>query len=103
MVERAKAQSLTLDEHLEGFVVHTTAGTRLSKQRPARRNYANVYKNLEDLREHAEEFIEEYYNQKRLHSALGYCSPDEFEQQAKRTSPQVSTRSPWFPGRAFVA
>jgi len=27
-------------------------------------------------------FIERYYNQKRLHSALGYCSPGEFEQKA---------------------
>ncbi len=48
--------------------------------------YANRYENLEDLREHVEEFIEEYYNQKRLHSALGYCSPDEFEQQTKPAS-----------------
>lgn len=27
------------------------------------------------------EFIEQYYNPLRLHSALGYCSPDEFEMQ----------------------
>ena len=36
---------------------------------------------LDYLREHIEEFIERYYNQKRLHSALGYCSPTEFEQK----------------------
>jgi putative transposase len=45
--------------------------------------YANHYENLEELREHMEEFIEQYYNHKRLHSALGYCSPDEFEQQTR--------------------
>ena len=33
-----------------------------------------------------EEFIERYYNQKRLHSALGYRSPEDFEQGAKRES-----------------
>ncbi len=44
--------------------------------------YANEYENLEHLSDHIEEFIERYYNQKRLHSALGYRSPEEFEQQA---------------------
>ena len=37
------------------------------------------YKDLEDLRLHIAEFIERYYNQKRLHSALGYLSQTEFE------------------------
>jgi putative transposase len=37
------------------------------------------YRDLEDLRLHIAEFIERYYNQKRLHSALGYLSPAEFE------------------------
>jgi putative transposase len=43
--------------------------------------YATEYADLDDLREHIEEFIERYYNKKRLHSALGYCSPEEFEQK----------------------
>jgi transposase InsO family protein len=43
----------------------------------------NWYKNLEHLRANIETFIEQYYNQQRLHSALGYRSPEEFEQQAQ--------------------
>jgi putative transposase len=43
--------------------------------------YANKYENLEHLRTNVEEFIEEYYNRLRLHSALNYRSPEEFEQQ----------------------
>jgi transposase InsO family protein len=42
--------------------------------------YAGDYRDLEDLRAHLEEFIERYYNRVRLHSALGYQSPEEFEQ-----------------------
>lgn len=37
------------------------------------------YRDLEDLRLHIANFIEGYYNRTRLHSALGYLSPEEFE------------------------
>ena len=52
--------------------------------------YANKYENLEHLRTNVEEFIEEYYNRQRLHSALGYRSPEEFEQ---KTECQAESRS----------
>jgi putative transposase len=45
---------------------------------------ARAYRNLEQLQATVEEFIETIYNRERLHSALGYCSPVEFEQQAAR-------------------
>jgi putative transposase len=45
--------------------------------------YASRYENLEHLRANLEVFIEQYYNKQRLHSALGYRSPEEFEQQAE--------------------
>jgi putative transposase len=53
--------------------------------------YATEYADLDDLREHIEEFIERYYNQKRLHSALGYCSPAEFEQKSAVESSSSAT------------
>jgi hypothetical protein len=43
---------------------------------------ANAYRDLEDLRPHLEQFVEQYYNRSRLHSALGYRPPQEFEQLA---------------------
>jgi putative transposase len=52
--------------------------------------YANEYENLEHLRDNLQDFIERYYNQKRLHSALGYCSPEEFEQQAAMATQKKS-------------
>lgn len=41
--------------------------------------YANDYQDMEDLREHLEKFIDRYYNRLRMHSALGYQSPETFE------------------------
>ena len=39
------------------------------------------YRTVKDIRERVPYFVEEVYNQKRLHSALGYCPPNEFEEQ----------------------
>jgi len=44
--------------------------------------YARDYRDLEDLLESVEGFIENYYNRCRLHSALGYVSPEEFENES---------------------
>ena len=52
--------------------------------------YANKYEDLEELRANIEEFSERYYNRLRLHSALGYQSPEEFEQKSES---QVDSRS----------
>jgi putative transposase len=41
---------------------------------------ARRYGSFAELRQHLEEFIEQIYNKVRLHSALGYSSPNEFEQ-----------------------
>jgi putative transposase len=41
--------------------------------------YAHSYRDLAHLHTNIEEFIEQYYNRQRLHSALGYRSPEEFE------------------------
>lgn len=41
--------------------------------------HCRQYRDLEDLRAHLKEFIDGYYNRERLHSALGYQSPDQFE------------------------
>jgi putative transposase len=44
--------------------------------------YCTAYRDEEDLRAHLEQFIETYYNRQRLHSALAYQSPEEFELSA---------------------
>ena len=42
---------------------------------------ATAYRDFEDLHNRILEFIEQYYNQCRLHSALGYRSPERFEKE----------------------
>jgi transposase InsO family protein len=41
--------------------------------------YTRQYRDRADLERHIAEFIEQYYNRRRLHSALGYRSPASFE------------------------
>jgi len=52
--------------------------------------HASTYRDFEDLRERTEEFIEGYYNVYRLHSALGYRSPEDCEKGAQRESQRTS-------------
>jgi len=49
------------------------------------------------VKERIGEFIELIYNQERLHSALGYVSPVEFEQEIKSTQRHVSILAPTCP------
>jgi len=44
--------------------------------------YCNQYADFDELSQHLEEFMGTYYNRLRLHSALGYRTPEEFERGA---------------------
>jgi transposase InsO family protein len=54
--------------------------------------YTRQYRDRIDLELHIAEFLEHYYNRRRLHSALGYRSPDSFERslQPHRNPAQMS-------------
>jgi transposase InsO family protein len=46
----------------------------------------NEYRDLDEARASIREFLEKVYNQKRLHSALGYLPPAEFERNHKEAA-----------------
>jgi transposase InsO family protein len=65
-----------------------------------------AYRNLAELEASLADFLERVYNRKRLHSALGYQSPEEFEQALRRgeapygASPPRPTATPCPPAGA---
>jgi transposase InsO family protein len=54
--------------------------------------YRQEYRDLAEARASIQQFLEKVYNQKRLHSALGYLPPVEFE-QAQAVSAGVEARA----------
>jgi transposase InsO family protein len=60
--------------------------------------YRQEYRDLADARASIEKFMEKVYNSKRLHSALGYRPPVEFE----RSLPMVSSSSAQAPQQVVV-
>ena len=49
--------------------------------------YLWEYDSFEDAKEQIEHFLEDVYNMKRLHSAVGYLPPAEFEQELEAATP----------------
>jgi transposase InsO family protein len=50
----------------------------------------NFYRDIEELSQCLELFIEQYYNRCRLHSALDYRSPEGFERDANTSDAGAS-------------
>ena len=58
--------------------------------------YLNEYRDLEHLRSNVADFMEQYYNRRRLHSSLGYLPPEEFEQSLLPTSQTAGAKMSFF-------
>ena len=52
----------------------------------------NEYRDLAEARASIREFLEKIYNQKRLHSALGYLPPAEFERNLNANNKDAASR-----------
>ena len=58
--------------------------------------YANTYRDLSHLRTNIAAFIDQYYNRARLHSALGYRPPEEFEHTVGPVHPSAAATMEFF-------
>jgi putative transposase len=63
--------------------------------------YGAAYQNLEDARSRIGEFLEQVYIRKRLHSALRYLTPEEFEQASEATGSDGAAGSDGKPKAGF--
>ena len=56
--------------------------------------YCREYQDYDDLSQHLAAFIDQYYNRQRLHSALGYRAPADFEAAAAAGETRALTAAP---------
>lgn len=97
-VEALEAQGLIASMSRPANPYDNAACERFMKTLKQEEIYCRDYAGMEDLRQHMEQFIEQYYNRQRLHSALGYKSPEEFE----RDLPCVTSGAELAPSLSFL-
>jgi len=78
-VDDLKSASLRISMSRKGNPYDNAQAESFMKTLKSEEVYLWDYKTFEDVKKRIPYFIEEVYNEKRLHSALGYCPPNEYE------------------------
>ena len=79
-VEELEAAGMRISMARKGNPYDNAAAESFMKTLKYEEVYLWDYQSLEDVKRRVPYFLQEVYNQKRLHSALGYVTPEEFEQ-----------------------
>jgi putative transposase len=79
-VEELEAAKMRISMARKGNPYDNAAAESFMKTLKCEEVYLWDYQSVEDVKGRIPYFLQEVYNQKRLHSALGYLTPQEFEQ-----------------------
>lgn len=79
-VEELQAAGMRISMARKGNPYDNAAAESFMKTLKCEEVYLWDYQSVEDVKCRIPYFLQEVYNQKRLHSALGYVTPQEFEQ-----------------------
>jgi putative transposase len=79
-VEELEAAKMRISMARKGNPYDNAAAESFMKTLKCEEVYLWDYQSVEDVKRRIPYFLQEVYNQKRLHSALGYVTPQEFEQ-----------------------
>lgn len=85
-VERLRSHGFAISMSRRGNPYENARAESFIKTLKCEEVYLRQYRDAEEARASIGHFIEEVYNRKRLHSALGYTAPDAFEASQKESS-----------------
>ena len=85
-IEKLQAHGFAVSMSRTGNPYDNAKAESFMKTLKSEEVYLREYRDQEDARASIQRFIEEVYNRKRLHSSLGYLSPEDFEESHRRNA-----------------
>ena len=83
--DRLKGPGISISMGRKGNVYDNAFAESFIKTLKNEEVYINEYQTFEEAYQNIKAFIEDVYNEKRLHSSIGYRPPNEFEQEVLNT------------------